>query len=74
MRKFVKKVLDEHQFEYDLYEDCPDPIANEDESDVYFKKTDYTLFFGIPVEVSLAKWIGECIVRVGFCFEGRRLQ
>jgi hypothetical protein len=33
---------------YDLFEDCPDPIADEDESDVYREKLTKVCFLGIP--------------------------
>jgi hypothetical protein len=33
---------------YDLYEDCPDPVADEDESDVYREKISKVCFLGIP--------------------------
>ena len=34
--------------EYDLFKDCPDPIADSDESDIYSQKCPHTLFLGIP--------------------------
>lgn len=37
------------QFKCDIYESCPDPVCNEDETDVYRVKTPYTCFLGIPV-------------------------
>lgn len=46
VRKFLVKVLD--GFSYDIYADCPDPVANEDEVDVYKHKTKYCFFLGIP--------------------------
>lgn len=45
-RKFLEKTLT--GMKYDLYEDCPDPIADSDESDVYVKKCPHTFFLGIP--------------------------
>ena len=33
---------------YDLYADCPDPVANEDECDVYKEKLQNVFFLGIP--------------------------
>ncbi len=45
-RKFLEKTLKGMKF--DLYEDCPDPIADSDESDVYVKKCPHTFFLGIP--------------------------
>lgn len=34
----------------DLYMNCPDPIANEDETDVYSGKSAYCLFLGVPTQ------------------------
>jgi hypothetical protein len=48
VEQFLRKALS--GLPYDLYKDCPDPIATEDETDVYRKKTDYTFFLGIPVQ------------------------
>jgi hypothetical protein len=45
-RAFLEKTLAGMKF--DLYEDCPDPIADSDESDVYVKKCPHTFFLGIP--------------------------
>lgn len=33
---------------YDIYEGCPDPVADEDESDVYREKVKRVCFLGIP--------------------------
>lgn len=33
---------------FDIYEDCPDPIASEDEVDVYTQKCDKVCFLGVP--------------------------
>ena len=33
---------------FDLYENCPDPVANEDEVDIYAPQCPYTCFIGIP--------------------------
>ena len=46
MRSFVRTTLKGMSFE--LFEDCPDPIANEDESDVYSEKLDAVFFLGVP--------------------------
>jgi hypothetical protein len=46
LQKFLLQVLDGMAF--DIYEDCPDPIANEDEVDVYIEKCDKVCFLGIP--------------------------
>jgi hypothetical protein len=46
MQDFVKKALD--GMSYDLYEGCPDPVATEDESDVYTQKLQNVFFLGIP--------------------------
>lgn len=35
-------------FSYDIYKDCPDPVANMDETDVYRHKTEYCFFLGLP--------------------------
>ncbi len=37
-------------FEFDLYDGCPDPVSDCDESDVYAEVSPWTLFLGIPVE------------------------
>ncbi len=34
---------------FDLYEDCPDPVADMDESDVYRRKSEYVFFLGVPL-------------------------
>jgi len=46
MQHFIKGALD--GMSYDLFEDCPDPIADEDESDVYREKLTKVCFLGIP--------------------------
>jgi hypothetical protein len=52
MRKFITKVLEaqtEPKISFDIYADCPDTIASQDETDVYRKKTNFSFFLGIPV-------------------------
>lgn len=46
MRAFVRAALD--GMSYVLYEDCPDPIADQDESDVYRETQAHVFFLGIP--------------------------
>ncbi|MCX7818530.1 MAG: M28 family peptidase [Kiritimatiellae bacterium] len=46
MQRFVREAL--NGLRYVLFEDCPDPVANLDESDVYRKVTDNVVFLGIP--------------------------
>jgi hypothetical protein len=46
MQGFVNKAL--KGMSYDIYEGCPDPIANEDECDVYTQKLQNVFFLGIP--------------------------
>lgn len=46
LRKFLVSTLD--GFSYDIYEDCPDPVSNEDEVEVYKHKTDQYFFLGLP--------------------------
>jgi hypothetical protein len=46
MRDFVRAALE--GMSYALYEDCPDPIADEDECDVYFEELENVFFLGIP--------------------------
>lgn len=46
MREFVRAALD--GMSYALYEGCPDPIADEDECDVYREKLENVFFLGIP--------------------------
>src|SRR5260221_11468152 len=43
---FVKKTL--QGFRYRLFENSPDPIAEEDEVDVYREKGPHTFFLGVP--------------------------
>lgn len=46
MRQFVNTALEGLSFA--LYEGCPDPIADEDECDVYAERNDNVFFLGIP--------------------------
>ena len=46
VRAFLKKTLE--GMKYDLFKDCPDPIADSDESDVYSRKCPHTFFLGVP--------------------------
>ena len=46
MQDFVIKALE--GLSYTMYEGCPDPVANEDESDVYKEKVRKVCFMGIP--------------------------
>ena len=46
MRSFVKNALKGMSF--DLFEGCPDPISQFDESDVYSEKLDTVFFLGVP--------------------------
>ena len=46
MQNFINGAL--AGMSYDLFEDCPDPIADEDESDVYREKLGRVCFLGIP--------------------------
>ena len=46
VRGFLKKALE--GMKYELFEDCPDPIADSDESDVYSQKCPHTFFLGVP--------------------------
>lgn len=48
MQALVREALE--GLSYALYEGCPDPIADEDECDVYGEKTDNVFFLGIPCE------------------------
>ena len=48
MQTFVKQALS--GLSYELYEDCPDPIANEDECDVYSEEIENVFFLGIPCQ------------------------
>lgn len=47
MRDFVQRALE--GLSYDLYVDCPDPIADVDETDVYRDACPMTCFLGVPV-------------------------
>lgn len=46
LQRFLRRTLRGMQF--DLFEDCPDPIADEDETDVYRKRCSAVCFLGIP--------------------------
>ena len=46
MKAFIIEAL--RGLSYDLYEGCPDPVADEDESDVYREKVNKVCFLGIP--------------------------
>jgi hypothetical protein len=46
MKNFITGAL--AGISYDLFEGCPDPIADEDESDVYREKLTKVCFLGIP--------------------------
>ena len=46
MKRFIIKAL--QGLSYDLYEGCPDPVADEDECDVYRNKLRKVCFLGIP--------------------------
>jgi hypothetical protein len=46
MREFVRAAL--QGMSYALYENCPDPVADEDECDVYGEKLENVFFLGIP--------------------------
>jgi hypothetical protein len=46
LRKFLEETLD--GFSYDIYEDCPDPVSNEDEVEVYKHRTEFYFFLGLP--------------------------
>ncbi len=58
---FVRKALS--GFRYKLFEDSPDPIASEDEVDVYREKCPHTFFLGLPCEG------GDYNVEAVFCRE-----
>jgi hypothetical protein len=47
MRNFVRDALAD--LSYDLYAGCPDPVADEDESDVYREKCPMTCLLSVPV-------------------------
>ncbi len=82
MQSFVKRAL--RGMSYELHEDCPDPIANCDESDVYSEKLKNVFFLGIPchggdynaVEVSCRKAsisaAAEAIIRLAHEFNGKK--
>lgn len=46
LEKFLNETLD--GMEYDLYKDCPDPISDQDEVEVYKHYSNYTFFLGLP--------------------------
>jgi len=82
MQVFVHTALE--GMSYVLFPDCPDPIANEDESDVYRKRLENVFFLGIPCqggdynagrvscrETSIAA-ATEAIIRLATTFQSRR--
>lgn len=46
MRAFLESTF--RGLKFALYEDCPDPVASCDESDVYGKRCPHTAFIGLP--------------------------
>lgn len=46
LENFLRQTLD--GMKYDLYKECPDPISDQDEVEVYKYKSDYTFFLGLP--------------------------
>jgi len=46
LRRFLDLAL--RGMKYDFFEDCPDPIADEDETDVYRERCSKVCFVGIP--------------------------
>ena len=46
VREFIENAL--AGIRYELFEDCPDPISDSDETDVYREKTSNVFFLGIP--------------------------
>ena len=46
VRTFLEEALAGMAF--DLYKDCPDPVADQDETDVYSEKCKKTFFLGVP--------------------------
>lgn len=51
LRKFIAKTMKSQapEITYDIYADCVDEIASQDETDVYRKYTDFVFFLGVPV-------------------------
>jgi len=47
LQQFLKKAF--AGLSYDLYPDCPDPVSQSDEVDVYSKVCRQTCFIGVPV-------------------------
>jgi len=47
LQSFLAIALD--GLDYELYDDCPDPVSDSDESDVYSEVCPATCFLGIPV-------------------------
>lgn len=47
LQEFLLATLD--GFDFDLYDDCPDPVSDSDETDVYSQVCPWTFFLGIPV-------------------------
>ena len=79
MAEFVHKAL--NGMSYELHAGCPDPIADEDECDVYSEKLQNVFFLGIPCcggdynagmvsckEASISS-ASEAIVRLASAFE-----
>lgn len=79
MAEFVRKALS--GMSYELHEGCPDPIADEDECDVYSERLQDVFFLGIPCrggdynagmvsckEASISS-ASEAIIRLASAFE-----
>lgn len=47
LAEFIRRALGDLAF--DLYDHCPDPVCDEDETDVYSEKCKHTCFLGVPV-------------------------
>jgi hypothetical protein len=48
LRRFLTEIFQD--MSCDIYENCPDQICNQDETDVYRKVTPYCFFLGVPVQ------------------------
>ena len=80
MQDFIRNALE--GLSYKMYEDCPDPVADEDESDVYREKVKKVCFLGIPctggdynagmvtAKAKSVKSATEAIIRLAKAFSG----
>lgn len=80
LRRFLRATL--HGMNYSLYKNCPDPIADQDETDVYQEVCSKVCFLGIPClggdyndgpvscRNSSIKAVSDALCRIAETFQG----